>query len=141
MKKNCNSKISHTCGTKNYSTCIEYEGLLPEFSELIDCVNLEETTEELYNLASESQLSGLGESCLTYIETLEGKIIVKNVLLKFEEEICALKTKIEELETVTICNISIEGCDFSFGTLLDACGEQPTTLKGVLQLLLNQHNV
>ena len=137
--KNCN-KIKHTCGTKNYATCIEFETALPEFSELIDCVNLEETTEELYNLTSESQLSGLGESCLEYVETEEGKIIVKNVLLKFEEEICTLKERITDLETISICNQSITSCNLDFGDLVTACGDQPTTLKEVLQLLLDQQN-
>lgn len=139
MKK-CNAKIKHTCATKNYATCIKYELDLPEFSELDDCVNLEETTEELYNFIGESQLSELGDSCLEYVETEEGKIIVKNVLLKFEEEICTLKTEVENLKTITLCNTNITNCNFNFGILVDSCGNQPTTFKEVIQLLLDQHN-
>lgn len=139
MKKRCNSKVKHTCASKNYATCISYETPLPTFSEIGDCADLDQTTEELYNLVGESQLSGLGEKCLEYVEE-NGKIIVRNVLLKYEEEICALKEKVQELENTDICNKNITSCNFNFGTLVDICGNQPTTMGEVIQLLLNQHN-
>lgn len=86
MKKSCGSKIKHTCtGNLQYSTCVQYELELPEFSELGDCVSIEDTTNELYNLVgeirTETDLSELGNECLDYVLE-EGKIIVKNVLLK-----------------------------------------------------------
>jgi len=91
MKK-CNSKIRHTCGSTTYAVCANYEGIVNSQSELSEesCLNLEETTSDIYNqletILDNSDLSALGEQCLTYVE-VEGKIFVKNALLKMEEEI------------------------------------------------------
>ena len=94
-KQSCQSKVKHTCtGSIQYALCTSYETELPEFSEL-ECPSIEETTEELYNLVGEikeeTDLSELGEKCLEYLLDENDKIVVKNVLLKFEEEICNLK--------------------------------------------------
>lgn len=142
---NCNNKIKHTCGDSVYATCVNYDTPLPEFSEITGCPDLDLTTTELYSLVGElrdqsdqSDLSELGEKCLSYT-TVEGKIFVKNALLKMEEEICLLKEEVETLKTTPLCDYSIEACNFSFGDLVDGCNEQPTTLKSVIQILLNQH--
>ena len=112
MKKNCN-KIKHTCGSIVFADCTSYQTDLPEFSEL-ECPSIEETTEELYNLVGEikeeTDLKDLGDKCLEYVETEEGKIIVKNVLLKFEEEICNLKEELEIVKNRQICDIPITEC-------------------------------
>lgn len=142
--KTCNSKVSHTCGGgTNYAICTQYEGDVNTESSLVDdtCFNLEETTQDIYNqLENITDLSELGQGCLEYVETEEGKIVVKNVLLKFEQEICDLKEEIENLKTVSICNTSITDCDFDLGTLVDDCGEQPQTIGELLQILINQNN-
>ena len=141
---NCNNRVKQTCGTTNYATCISYETELPPFSELDDCVDLDQTTTELYSLVGEikeeTDLSELGNKCLEYIETDEGKIVVKNVLLKFEEKICELEEKINILETTAVCDLNISSCNIDWGTLTDQCGEQPQTLAQAIQLLANQHN-
>ena len=142
-KQSCHSKIRHTCGTKNFASCIDYQTELPEFSEL-ECPSVEETTEELYNLVGEikeeTDLSELGEKCLEYLLDENDKIIVKNVLLKFEEKICELEEKVDLLETTDICNKSIVPCSLDFGDLVDTCGNQPTTLSEALQLILDNLN-
>ena len=142
--KNCSNKISHTCGSTNYATCISYETELPPFSELTDCVDLDQTTEELYSLVGEikeeTDLSELGDACLEYLLDENDKIVVKNVLLKFEEKICELEEKINLLETTDICNKSIVSCSLDFGDLVDTCGNQPTTLAETLQLILDTLN-
>ena len=63
-----------------------------------------------------------------------------SLLLKFEEKICELEEKINLLETTDICNKSIVPCSLDFGDLVDACGNQPTTLAETLQLILDTLN-
>ena len=147
MKKNCNQSIKYTCtGNTNYATCIEFEGEVNSNSEYTsdDCLSVEETTQDQYNqlenIWDEIDLSELGEQCLDYLTNEEDKIVVKNVLLKFEEEICQLKEKINTLENTAVCDLDISQCDIEWGNLTDACGEQPQTLKEAIQLLVNQHN-
>ena len=53
--KNCGNKIKHTCAEKNYATCVYYELEVPDFSSLVgeDCITLEETTEDQYNILAD----------------------------------------------------------------------------------------
>ena len=138
--KNCN-RISHTCGERTYLICSEYEGSVNTDSSLIEesCLNGQEVVQDIYNQLENLDLSALGELCLEYTQA-SGKNIVKNVLLKFEEKICELENRVEELETVDICNQSITSCNLDFGDLVDACGNQPTTLAETLQLILDNLN-
>ena len=46
------NKIKKRC-VVTPSSCVQYELELPEFSELTDCVTIEETTEELYKFVGE----------------------------------------------------------------------------------------
>ena len=113
-KQSCQSKVKHTCtGSIQYALCTSYETELPEFSEL-ECPSIEETTEELYNLVGEikeeTDLSEIGEKCLEYLLDENDKIVVKNVLLKFEEEICNLKEELETVKNRQICSIPITEC-------------------------------
>ena len=130
MKK-CNQKIKHTCGSIVFADCTSYEGILPEFSEL-ECPSIEETTEELYNLVGEikeeTDLSELGNSCLEYLLDENDKIVVKNVLLKFEEEICNLKEKLELVKNRQICSIPITECLPDLGCLALPCDTSIVTL-------------
>ena len=140
----CN-KIKQTCGDSLFSTCVFHQSELPSFSELEPCdTTIAETTDELYSFVGEIKkeidLSELGDLCLDYVTTEEGKIVVKNVLLKFEQEICELKEKINLLETINICQQNISACNLDFGTLTNQCDVQPTTLAETLQLILDQLN-
>lgn len=141
----CNNKIKQTCGTTNYSTCTIYEGTTNSQSDLVDetCLDQELVDQDQYDqlekIWDEIDLTELGNSCLEYVENEEGKIIVKNVLLKFEEKICELEEKITALESTDICTKDITGCGLDFGDLVDSCGNPPQTLTDVLQILLNQH--
>lgn len=136
--KNCGSKTKHTCAEKNYATCIEYELEVPTFSNLTgqDCVSVEETIDDTYDILtgvkSEINLSELGQDCINYGITPK---IVKNVLLRYEQEICDLKAKVEVLETTAICNINITDCGL---TLPDnPCGGTFSTLGELLGYLLD----
>jgi hypothetical protein len=140
MKK-CNSRLKHTCGSTNYATCIHTEGEVNTDSELfeVECTNLQENLDDVYNQLDNLDLSALGDLCLSYT-TVGGKNIVKNVLLKFEEKICELENRVEELETVNICNQNITACNLEFGSLTTECGDQPTTLAEALQIILDTLN-
>jgi hypothetical protein len=139
--KNCGNKIKHMCGEKTYATCTYYELEVPAFSSLVgqECITIEETTEDLYNLVggikSEIDLSALGNDCLTYVQE-GGKTIVKNVLIKYEEEICNLKDRVTYLENEAICDKIITDCVDLTG-ILDACSTPITTLGQLLQYLLD----
>ena len=139
--KNCN-KIKHTCGSgRNFAVCIETEGEVNADSTLVGetCTNLQENLDDIYNQLENLDLSELGELCLEYVQ-VSGKNIVKNVLLKHEEKICELEARVLELETTDICNKLITTCNLDFGDLVTACGDQPTTLAEVLQIILTQLN-
>ena len=131
-KQSCQSKVKHTCtGSIQYALCTSYETELPEFSEL-ECPSIEETTEELYNLVGEikeqTDLSELGEKCLEYLLDENDKIVVKNVLLKFEEEICNLKEELETVKNRQICSIPITECLPDLGCLALPCETSIVTL-------------
>jgi hypothetical protein len=140
----CGNKTKNTCGEKNYATCIYYEKEVPTFSELTDCITLEETTGETYNLIKDLReqidLSALGERCLEYILDENDKIIVKNVLLKYEEEICALKAKVEELEEKNISEMLIAdwGLTFPEDCLELPCDNSILTVKDLFQALIDK---
>lgn len=139
--KNCN-KIKHTCGSgRNFAVCIETEGEVNADSTLVGetCTNLQENLDDIYNQLENLDLSALGELCLTYVQE-DNKNIVKNVLLKHEEKICELEARVLELETTDICNKLITACNLDFGDLVTTCGDQPTTLAEVLQIILTQLN-
>ena len=138
---NCHNKIKHTCSSTNYATCILTEGEVNTDSELfeVECTNLQENLDDIYNQLENLDLSALGELCLSYVQE-NNKNIVKNVFLKFEEKICELEQKINLLETLDICNKNIVPCSLDFGNLVDTCGNQPTTLSETLQLILDNLN-
>ena len=141
---NCGNTIKSTCtGSITHATCVKYETELPEFSEISGCPVIEETTEELYKfvgeLKSQTDLSELGEECLTYVLD-SGKIVVKNVLLKLEEEVCTLKQKVTDLQNTAICTTSIVGCNFNFGALVDSCNNPPQDLGTLIQIMINKLN-
>src|SRR5690606_13744263 len=120
----CTGKIKNTCGSsKTYAPCVYYELDLPDFSTIEeDCVTLEDTTSEIYNLIKDIReqldLSDLGGDCLTYTLDSENRIVVKNALLKIEEKYCELEAKVVALENTNICDTPINDC-IDLGTLVD----------------------
>ena len=91
-------QIKDTCAERQYATCTFYETELPAFSLLTDdCITIEETTAEQYDLIGkirgEIDLTSLGASCITYT-LVSGKLLVKNALLAHQTKICALESLI-----------------------------------------------
>lgn len=139
--RHCNS-VRHTCGSTMKAACVDYETELPEFSGISDCADIEQTTTELYELVGDIReqidLSELGEQCLDYVLDEDDKIVVKNVLLAYETEICALKERVETLENTAFCDMSLEACGLDFECLTDACSGEITTVKELLQALITK---
>ena len=134
---NCHNKIKHTCSTTNYSTCVHYEGSVNTDSELVNetCLDLEQTTQDIYNQLENLDLSALGELCLSYVQE-DNKNIVKNVLLKFEEEICNLKEELETVKNRPLCEMPLGDC-VDTKCLVDACNENISTVGQLLQALVD----
>ena len=134
---NCHNKIKHTCSTTNYSTCVHYEGSVNTDSELVNetCLDLEQTTQDIYNQLENLDLSALGELCLSYVQE-NNKNIVKNVLLKFEEEICNLKEELETVKNRPLCEMPLGDC-VDTKCLVDACNENISTVGQLLQALVD----
>lgn len=141
---NCKSKITKKCLSTTYAPCVRYEKDRPEISLIPkeDCASIEDTTDDLYkitqSISDNIDLSELGTKCLTYIKDVEGKNTVKNVLLKYEEEICRLTEEVNNIKTEGICNTDITSC-VDTTTIQDPCGENITTLGQLLQFLTNKH--
>lgn len=135
------NKIKHTCGDIIQATCVEYQTPLPEFSEITGCPDLDATTAELYEIAGEikeeTNLSELGEKCLTYT-TVEGKVFVKNALLTLEEEICLLKEEVEALKNRQLCDIPIGECITDFSCLIGECENSINTLGDWMTAVQNK---
>lgn len=135
--KNCN-KIKHTCGSTSNATCIHYESNVNVDSEFTnaDCLTIEETTQDIYNQLENLDLSALGELCLSYVQE-NNKNIVKNVLLKFEEEICNLKEEVETVKNRQLCDMLIGDC-VDVKCLTDICDNSITTFGELLQSLIDK---
>ena len=135
-------KIKYGCDT-SYATCIITELTPNSQSSLIDseCISQQDFNEDVYeqleNIQTQSDLSELGELCLTYT-TVEGKLFVKNALLKLEEEICSLKENVETLKTTTIFDKSLVGSGLDLDCLTDACSNEITTYGELFQALITK---
>ena len=134
MGKPCN-KTKYTCGdAANFAECTAFEGTPNPQSELVgeSCISIEDTTQDQFNqlesIWGEIDLSELGDKCLEYVETEEGKIVVKNVLLKFEEKICELQESIETLHNRKVCEYPITECLEDLGCLELPCNNSIITL-------------
>ncbi|MCA9749280.1 MAG: hypothetical protein KC414_09245 [Romboutsia sp.] len=135
----CKTKRKHTCGKKIQAVCTYYESYIPESSELhdSDCKTIEETTEDLYHITEDIKdninLEDLGSDCLDYEEEEVGKIKVREVLKKHEEEICLLKESVGDTD-----GINFDISDIDTACLVDECGTGFSDLKSLLQAMINK---
>jgi hypothetical protein len=137
-------KVKYTCsGEVQYATCVRYEGTVNSQSSLNNdsCLDLGQTTLDIYtqigSILDDMSTANLGDRCLNY--TLENaKLKIKNVLIKHEEEICDLKEEINTLKTTAVCDLDITDCNLDFNGLVDACGNTPTKLGEVLNLIFSK---
>lgn len=104
-------KPKNTC-SKNYATCVEYQGTIPEISSLSeeDCLDMEQITEDIYSLIEEikedSDLENLRDGCITYPS---GEIKVNTALENIQTFICTQQTSIEALtERVSTLELQVQ---------------------------------
>lgn len=138
----CNEKVSQRC-EKLYSPCVAYQLKVPAYSKIVDnsCKSLEDTTKDLYEILGEVKdgidLSELGKNCLVYVEAGE-KAKVKDILIKYESEICSLKTTLEEIQEKSICSYLIEDCDLDLSGISGECETPISTLGDLLNYLISK---
>ncbi len=135
------NKIKYGCGDITYATCLKTEVVPNSQSSLLEeeCLVQEQVNEDVYeqleNIQTQSDLSELGELCLTYT-TVEGKLFVKNALLKLEEEICSLKEEVEILKTTSIFDKFLTNSGLDLYCLTTSCSETITTYGELFQALI-----
>ena len=129
-----NNNLKYNCGSKTNARCVGYDGYLPEYSKLEDCVTIEETTEELYEnqekIYESIDLSNLGKNCITYNKKDE-KLKVKEALFTIETEICKLKNQDEESNAIDISKLDLK-------CLKDPCNNNINNINQLLQVLINE---
>lgn len=142
MKTNCN-KLSNTCTDTVFSTCVDYEGSLGENSNITSpCINIEDVAQDLYqitdNIIDGIDVSELG-GCIAYSQEPTS---IKEVLKKYEDEICALKQQVETLQTDFICQAIVSDCGLNLSNLQPnndtVCVNPLQTLKDVLQAIIDK---
>ena len=146
----CNNKISDRCVKKTTALCTTYEGTLAGGSSLTEspCLNVQEVIEDI-NLQIDKIDFDINVSELVNDVCIDYPIIGDKVNVR--SAVYTLNTRVKELmafvgmncdgseisDCPAIFNHSISCLGLDFCTLTDACGEQPTNLKEVLQLLIN----
>lgn len=132
------NKIKCNCGTHQNARCVYYDAYLPKYSKLDeDCVNINETTEELYEnqekILDSIDLVKLGKKCIDYSEFQEDDSLkVNEAFLTFEKEICELKNKKND------DSYSIDLDKIDFKCLSDPCNNEITSLENLIQVLINE---
>lgn len=131
--------MKHTCGIKQYATCVYYELELPSISSLLneDCVTIEQTTSDLYEIVSQQaqniSTEGFQTDCL---DNLPENFTLIDIIKAQRDKICELEEKVSTLESKNICDTSIQDCNLDLTGLVDECGDPVTTLGQLLQILI-----
>jgi hypothetical protein len=142
----CNrcGKQSLECGDKVYAPCVYVEIDFPLFSEYNEeeCVTLDEVLIELYEeveqIKEDIDIIGF-QSCLNYGSTEK---TIPNITQKHEDEICTIKTDIENLQDAcTFLDMDISGCGIDVSCLQDDVCNNPiivTTVGALFQTLIDK---
>ena len=150
----CKGKnLINTCGKKVNAKCVDYEGELHKNTKIGACDNpsvedvIEDINDQIDLLSDSLDLSELGNQCITY--TKEGEdLLAKEAFKALEDKICEIAEYVGLPESACtgcetcspIFNEEIACMGLDLGQLVDACGEQPATVKDLLQLLINEIN-
>lgn len=136
-------KPKHTCGDRSSNArCVFYDLNTPSFSKLSDseCVTVEETTSDLYNLVSwlrESiNIENLDirdldlQSVLDSYEPTKQRYLVKDVLE-------GIISQVDDIKKLAESNDTNSGLELDFKCLVSSCGTPITSLKDLLQALID----
>ena len=137
-------KPKHTCGDRSSNArCVFYDLNTPSFSKLSnnDCVTVEETTTDLYNLVSwlrESvNIENLDirdldlQSVLDSYEPTKQRYLVKDVLE-------GIISQVDDIKKLAESNDTNSGLELDFKCLVNSCGTPITSLKDLLQTLIDE---
>lgn len=137
-------KPKHTCGDRSSNArCVFYDLNIPPFSKLSDseCVTVEETTSDLYNLVSwlrESiNIENLDirdldlQSVLDSYEPTKQRYLVKDVLE-------GIISQVDDIKKLAESNDTNSGLELDFKCLVSSCGAPITSLKDLLQVLIDE---
>ena len=139
MGKNCRDCNKNDLGcVYTNATCTRYNTVLPQWSEIEGCSNIEETTSELYAEVTilREPLEMLCEG-IEYVKEQNGTVKQHNAILGIEAAVCSLLEK-ENNESNDILNIDITTIGLDFNCLVTPCGDEIKTLKDLLQSLINK---
>lgn len=115
----CNNKIKQTCGTKNFATCIDYQGTVSENTTLneTECLGVQEVIEDLYTMVDivkeEIDFSSLENNCITFtspktplsvITQMYNKICELEAIVVAQGEVVATHTEQIEALQENVCN-------------------------------------
>ena len=137
-------KPKHTCGDRSSNArCVFYDLNIQSFSKLSDseCVTVEETTSDLYNLVSwlrESiNIENLDirdldlQSVLDSYEPTKQRYLVKDVLE-------GIISQVDDIKKLAESNDTNSGLELDFKCLVSSCGTPITSLKDLLQALIDE---
>ena len=137
-------KPKHTCGDRSSNArCVFYDLNIHSFSKLSDseCVTVEETTSDLYNLVSwlrESiNIENLDirdldlQSVLDSYEPTKQRYLVKDVLE-------GIISQVDDIKKLTDLNDTDSGLVLDLKCLGNSCGPPITSLKDLLQTLIDE---
>ena len=137
-------KPKHTCGDRSSNArCVFYDLNITSFSKLSDseCVTVEETTSDLYNLVSwlrESiNIENLDirdldlQSVLDSYEPTKQRYLVKDVLE-------GIISQVDDIKKLAESNDTNSGLELDFKCLVSSCGTPITSLKDLLQALIDE---
>lgn len=119
----CIEKIE-SC-TPTFAPCVRYELPLLPISKITNkCVDLEDTTKDLYEIATEIKAL-IPANLIATIQTMQSQI-------------ATLQTQVTALQVQNICLKSVSQCVNITGQ--DPCGSPITNLGQVLNYLINKVN-
>lgn len=140
---NCEQDIRYTCGKRINARCIDYEGEYSTCSSL-NCCNkpsmhtvIEDMNSQLSDICDSLDTSELGGDCLSYPSS---PILVKDVLLTMEEEICSIKNTLsQDADCNPVFDQDIACLELDYKCLYDPCGvNRPASLKELLQSMIDK---
>lgn len=133
----------YTCGdTRANARCVFYDLNVPEFSNIAEeeCLTIHETTEDVYKLIEwikqSIDLEELDPSCFEtekvqdiYFKNMN-RFLIKDVIKELRDEVCQIKDTMNDGDPDNL------GLDLK--CLVAPCGDQITSLKDLLQVLIDE---
>jgi len=113
----CDYRIPEcNCGSRVNAVCVDYEGNIPECSDIAGTsqrIHAQMVLEDLYTLAcdlkNELDVSDIQLACLEHDGTL------KDLLVQIGETLCSISCSLG-------CDDEFSNCQLNYGTLIDKCG-------------------